>query len=245
MAYVKVDTSVPRNRNCYCQDALTDGFIPDEALPYLGVKNAAQLADHLVKAGLWHKEGDGYRVNDYLDHNRSASEVQAIKEERRKAGASGGKASGQARRWTDEPNGDSTLKQVASGESKQPANPVQISTDQYNADQKKESAEPLRDSSPAVLVFPTVGTGAKEWTLTESQVADWKHAYPGSDVIGECRRALAWIQANQSKRKTAKGMPAFLLSWLNRSVNGQPAAPITRVGGVALPAWAQAAKEGR
>jgi hypothetical protein len=153
MAYVKVDTSVPRNRkfvkagpapswlwlcgNCYCQDALTDGFIPDEALPYLGVKNAAQLADHLVKAGLWHKEGDGYRVNDYLDHNRSASEVQAIKEERRKAGASGGKASGQARRWTDEPNGDSTLKQVASGESKQPANPVQISTKQSNAEQQQ------------------------------------------------------------------------------------------------------------
>ena len=133
MPYVKVDTSVPRHRkfvkagpapswlwlcgNCYCQDGLTDGFIPEDALPYMGVKNAKQLAAHLVKAGLWDITDGGWLVHDYLKHNKRASEVRRIQEERRDAGTNGGKASGEARR-----------KQVAShiteATAKQTANPA-------------------------------------------------------------------------------------------------------------------------
>lgn len=80
-----------------------------------------------------------------------------------------------------------------------------------------ESAEPHSDSSPAVLTFPTIGKGPKVWALTEAQVADWVAAYPGIDVRGQCHRALAWVKANGSK--TAKGMPAFLVRWLNNSTD--------------------------
>lgn len=105
--FVKVLTSVTRNRKfvkagpaaswlwlcglAYCQDGLTDGFIPTEALPYLGVKNAAQLSAHLVKAGLWHEEEGGWRVNDYLEHNRSAKEINELKEIRTATGSRGGR----------------------------------------------------------------------------------------------------------------------------------------------------------
>lgn len=83
---------------------------------------------------------------------------------------------------------------------------------------KKEISDaPLRDASPAVLTFPTIGKGPTEWTLTEHMVSEWLGAYPGVDVRGECGRALAWIRANGPK--TAKGMPAFLVRWLNTSVN--------------------------
>jgi len=140
VAWIRVESSVARNKKfvragaapswlwlCglgYCQEGLTDGFIPAEALPYLGVKNAAQLAQHLVKAGLWDVVDGGWNVHDYLEHNKPASAVREIVAERRKAGANGGLASGHSRRSND-------TKQVASTPneanrqtpSKQPANP--------------------------------------------------------------------------------------------------------------------------
>lgn len=120
MAWMKVETSVARHRKfvkagpapswlwvcglAYCQEGLTDGFIPTEALPYLGVKNAAQLAHHLVAAGLWDQADGGWMVHDYLAGNKSADEIRSLKVDRRAAGAVGGRASGEARK----------LKQVAS-----------------------------------------------------------------------------------------------------------------------------------
>lgn len=80
-------------------------------------------------------------------------------------------------------------------------------------------AEPLRDSSPAFLTFPTVGKGPKSWVLTHAMVSEWATAYPNLDVPLQCRRALEWIKANHAKRKTARGMPAFLVGWLNRQTD--------------------------
>ena len=72
-------------------------------------------------------------------------------------------------------------------------------------------------TEPAVLVFSTVGTPS-EWHLTQPQIDAWSLAFPQTDVLGEARKALAWVLAKQ--RKTAKGMPAFLVTWLGRAANG-------------------------
>ncbi|HXJ70634.1 MAG TPA: hypothetical protein VNM39_17150, partial [Verrucomicrobiae bacterium] len=73
------------------------------------------------------------------------------------------------------------------------------------------------------LVFPCVGTGdVKDWTLTPAQVAEWSTAFPGIDVTAECRKALAWIKANPTKRKTVRGMPAYLCKWLTRAQEVRP-----------------------
>jgi hypothetical protein len=60
------------------------------------------------------------------------------------------------------------------------------------------------------------------WVLTPAQVARWQTLYPRVDVDGECRKALAWLEANPSRQKTARGMPRFLVGWLARS----PQAPL-------------------
>jgi len=70
----------------------------------------------------------------------------------------------------------------------------------------------------AVLTFACVGQKAT-WPLDASQVAAWATVYPNLDVLAECRRANAYIEANPSKRKTAGGMPRFLVAWLNRSTD--------------------------
>jgi len=109
MAYIQVEASVRTHKKflkvgpaaswlwlCgmgYCQDGLTDGFIPFEAIDYLGVKpaTARKLKSVLVAERLWDDVPGGWRVHDYLAHNRAAVEIKATKERRRAGGALGGR----------------------------------------------------------------------------------------------------------------------------------------------------------
>lgn len=109
MAYIQVEASVRTHRKflkagpaaswlwlCgvgYCQDGLTDGFIPFEAIDYLGVKpaTARKLKSKLVDVGLWVDVPGGWRVHDYLKSNRSAAEIRATKDRRRAGGSLGGR----------------------------------------------------------------------------------------------------------------------------------------------------------
>ena len=158
MAWIRVESSVARNRKfvkagpapswlwlcglAYCQEGLTDGFIPSEALNYLGVKNAKQLAAHLVAAGLWDVVDGGWQVHDYLEHNKPASEVRRIQDERRDAGQNGGKASGVARRSKPEPFASAPVEANA----KQTANPSLTAT--------ATSTATAQTPRPATLIAP-------------------------------------------------------------------------------------------
>jgi hypothetical protein len=113
MAYLRIEAAVSRHRKflqagpaaswlwlcglCYCQEGLTDGFIPFEALEHLGIKGARGLKPKLLAAGLWEEVPGGWRVHDYLDWNRDAETVNRIRVDRRKAGVEGGKASWRSR----------------------------------------------------------------------------------------------------------------------------------------------------
>jgi|TARA_R110002051_G_scaffold17646_3_gene51497 hypothetical protein len=84
------------------------------------------------------------------------------------------------------------------------------------------------------MAFPCVG--ALHWGLYPAQVKAWTLAYPDLDVLGECRHALAFIEANPTKRKTVRGMPRFLVAWLNRST-GKGRASIASVNAAVLSAF--------
>ena len=70
--------------------------------------------------------------------------------------------------------------------------------------------------SPVVAVLPCVGRGAKQFAVTECQVEEWAKDFPGVDVRRAVLAASAWTKANPDKRKTHRGMPAFLVRWLTR-----------------------------
>ena len=55
------------------------------------------------------------------------------------------------------------------------------------------------------------------WTLTQAQIEAWQADFPALDVPGELRRAHAWCTANPARRKTAAGLPRFLVAWLLRA----------------------------
>jgi hypothetical protein len=77
----------------YSQDGLTDGFIPFEALPYLGVKAPKSLRAKLVEVGLWDEVDGGWQIHDYANHNRTAAEIKALKRRRGDGGFLGGRPS--------------------------------------------------------------------------------------------------------------------------------------------------------
>lgn len=88
-------------------------------------------------------------------------------------------------------------------------------------EQSVSSAPSGDDAKPAVVAlrFPVVGGEQSEWALTADMVAEWQATYTGLDVMAQCRRALTWVKANPGNRKTASGMPRFLVNWLARETN--------------------------
>jgi hypothetical protein len=92
--WLKIDDTMVENPKCvdlspfawtlwlhgvsYCSRNLTDGHIPQAMLPRLtSITDPGRAADELVDAGMWHATEDGYEVHDYLDHQRSRSDVEA------------------------------------------------------------------------------------------------------------------------------------------------------------------------
>jgi len=85
----------------------------------------------------------------------------------------------------------------------------------------QKTPQPVPAPPGTLLTFPCVGS-LSNWHLTQPQVDEWSALYPGIDILTECRKALAWVLTNP--RKTSKGMPRFLVGWLNRGVGrgGRP-----------------------
>lgn len=66
------------------------------------------------------------------------------------------------------------------------------------------------------MIFPCVGSGAGTWQPTQQFLDQLQDAYPAMDCHAEALRALAWCEANPTKRKTSRGMAAFLNRWMAR-----------------------------
>ncbi len=128
-------------------------------------------------------------------------------------------------------NGCAHVRADECGRAQAPAHVTYSYSDSYSdAEDSSEpappSAEPAAAPAPetppaggdrAVLTFPTVGKGPKTWELTEAKVREYAESFPGVDVLGECRKAVQWARDNPRKRKTARGMPAFLARWLGKA----------------------------
>lgn len=98
--------------------------------------------------------------------------------------------------------------------------------------ERTESSAALTPSEPAVLTFPTVGMNGASWALTQTQISEWQSAFPGIDILAEARKALAWAHANPGRRKTTRGMPAFLVKWFTRATDSGRARPPTSSAGL-------------
>lgn len=82
---------------------------------------------------------------------------------------------------------------------------------------------PIDPQPRAIVTFPCVGP-VKHWILTESIAQELAEAFPTVDVVGEAKKAKAWIEAHESNRKTARGYRAFVTRWLTKATD-KPSPP--------------------
>ncbi|MEM6485321.1 MAG: replication protein [Pseudomonadota bacterium] len=77
---------------------------------------------------------------------------------------------------------------------------------------------------PVVVEIPTNrhATIGEVYQVTASQVSGFQVTYPAVDVVQTLRRIQSWCSHNQPKRKTLKGMPKFIDSWLAREQDRGP-----------------------
>jgi hypothetical protein len=105
------------------------------------------------------------------------------------------------------------------GRAPKEARPSGKPTPAPHATDENPSSVPALPPSPPFLEFPVIGSEIQTWSLSVAQVAEWERLFPGVDVRGGCRKALAWCHANFGRRKTAKGMARFLVAWLTREAD--------------------------
>jgi hypothetical protein len=103
-------------------------------------------------------------------------------------------------------------RQVATAE---PTDPPAVDTERSPDGQHEASESGDASAAEVLLVLPCVGRGPQEFRLTRGKIAEYQESFPGLDVLAECRKALQWIRDNPLKRKTHRGMPAFVCRWLS------------------------------
>ena len=85
-------------------------------------------------------------------------------------------------------------------------------------------------STPIASIILKDGT---VYYVEEHQARMWKELFPDVNVEVELKKMQAWSDANPGKRKTARGVKAFIVNWLSREQKG--AAQKTEVP--KLPEW--------
>ena len=144
----------------YASRQLTDGVISRRLVPRLtdGSKPEAS-ASALVRVGLWHEGehdcptcpqagADNYVIHDYLEHQRSASEVADLRAKRSAAGQRGGKKSGESRRAAFA--GEANAEASASAKPKQAGSKTEPETEAETEVKEKNSRTPVEPSDAPI-----------------------------------------------------------------------------------------------
>jgi hypothetical protein len=115
-----------------------------------------------------------------------------------------------------------TEESICSEAAQPPSEPTSDSRSSGSEDlppsKKSSRMERAQEAESAIFSFPVVGKKsgdkATEWHLVQSMIDALALAYPGVNVLAECRKALLWCNTNPSRRKTFQGMPEFLRRWM-------------------------------
>lgn len=75
------------------------------------------------------------------------------------------------------------------------------------------SAEPQSASTPPITLPLNDG---EEYPVTQGQVSEWEKLYPAVDVMQQLRSMRGWLLSNPAKRKTSRGIQAFITRWLSK-----------------------------
>jgi len=66
----------------------------------------------------------------------------------------------------------------------------------------------------------------EDWYVPLADLTLWRETYPAVDVEQELRAMRAWALANKSRRKTARGIKAFVVTWLSKEQDAPKRSPL-------------------
>ena len=95
---------------------------------------------------------------------------------------------------------------------------------QSESKSEEDSAEPQAASTPPAISLPL--NDGTEYPVSVEQCQEWAGLYPAVDVIQQLRNMKGWLSANPTRRKTKRGINAFIVRWLSDEQNkgrSQPA----------------------
>lgn len=196
-------------------------------MPMLKTMPSEQLGE-LMKAVAFFQTGEEYEITDPMiaavwNMIREVMEEDAQKYEetcakRAEAGSVGGKQR-VANASKDEAD-SSTPKQ---NQANATDNKNKTKTNTKNDLEDKKIIAPSPSSEPASDLEPIPLNDGSEWTPTESEAEEYARLYPAVDLGQEFRNMRGWCTANPSRKKTLRGVRAFVNTWLSKEQNrGRP-----------------------
>ena len=77
------------------------------------------------------------------------------------------------------------------------------------------------------ISLPTNKKGI-EFPIYQEKVEEWSETYPDVDVLQTLKEIKQWLRDNHTKRKTTRGMLAFVNRWMARVQDAPPIPSNTR-----------------
>lgn len=93
---------------------------------------------------------------------------------------------------------------------------------------EKEGEAEAELTEPVFIELPL--TGSKSHPVAASRLPYYRNLYPAVDVEAELRKMVGWLNSNPARRKTARGIEAFINSWLSRAQDSGPRIPVFGAG---------------
>jgi hypothetical protein len=75
--------------------------------------------------------------------------------------------------------------------------------------------EEIAESDKAFSLSATDGI----YSVTNENIVHWHELYPAVDILSQLRSMEGWLWANKTRKKTLRGMPRFINSWLDDKQN--------------------------
>jgi len=82
---------------------------------------------------------------------------------------------------------------------------------------KEDSSDLLPESKQPLTDFSIPLNDGSEYQVPVKDLEEWKVAFQAIDVEQELRQMRVWVTANPTKRKTRRGVSAFIVRWLSKA----------------------------
>ena len=217
----------------YCQEQLSDGWVPAEEIGVLAypvaVDRAEQLAKQLASVGLIKEsskdDSQGWQVLAWLKRNHSKQDVEALSRKRAEAGRAGGRKSRPGEKSAGHQPEEASSKQVAkqNGSRPDPYTDTDTDTDQDHhagdASPARRDAhlEPVREDVERICAYLAdriAGNGSSRPVVNKR----WRDAARlmlerDGRTEEQILRAIDWCQDDEFWRCNILSMPKLRAQW--------------------------------